>query len=235
MKELKKIIEKEFDIEIVSLTKLNSRSKPVAYKVECKDGKCFRLDTGYPLRCSKLQELSRANGVNVPKLLKFVNSNRFRLCEWIDGVVIEKAWYLDDVFVKQGELLAKLNNTCTSFGEYIHNTDTNPTNFIWTDNEEIYFIDFGKALTTSSQGWIDLTAASGAMKNLQYWPWEDKKRNSRGKIELFLEGYKKHRNIENIIEILDTYDWNFKEYMKKGYKVYTNKKGIRVWKTGNGK
>jgi len=211
----------KLDRQVEDLVYIKPGKSPSVYRVECVGGEDLRMDMDYPARLVAVQAFLYKNGINIPKPVRHVAKRNQYFSEWIDGKVIKEVWKRDSVFIKQGEWMAKFNNLeYPRHRHYMTNTDINATNFIWTPEEEIYLVDFGKVLTTThikpedGPKSVNRTVATGIMKNLQYWPIEDRRRSPRKKMELFLEGYKKHRGIKSIVEILDKYDWTFSNYTK---------------------
>jgi predicted Ser/Thr protein kinase len=70
------------------------------------------------------------------------------------------------------------------------------TNFVWTKDKKIYIIDHGKLKTTEDP---DKLTSAGLLKRF----------GDKARIDAFLKGYSKYRNIDRIMEILEKNNWKW--------------------------
>ena len=175
-----------------------------SYKVDCEDGTTYRYDDKYPSCYNQLQLMAWDRGINVPRVLKRVGKER--LSEWIEGVELISVWHIDEAIIAAGEVMAQINNVQCGWTEWwLINTDINRRNFIWTADKEIYMIDWNHSRLVPTKEESNRIAAASTMKRMQ----------DRDKIELFLRGYKKHRDIKEIRKILECFDYQWNDWCKK--------------------
>jgi len=174
------------------------------YMVEIDDQKHIRLDiykNKIPHRMFRYQNYLHRAGVNVAKLiaLPVVNGRQWRVSEWIEGVRVENVWDKPEVFIKSGEQMAKLNLVKDlKTNNFLYLSDFNKINEIWTADNEVYFIDLSVYPTNDVDRFVVKTLVMG-LRTLT-------------RICYFLEGYRKFRSIDKIIDILITDKFRYKRF-----------------------
>ena len=208
LENVKKIVRKNLGKEVVGGNKICQVNQIKTYEIIIKNGASLRLDLKYPKEITRLQEIA-SKTIEVPKVV-FIDGI-YKFSEWIDGVMIIEVLNIDDVFVKSGDLVARLNLIKDpKTGKFLTNSEFSGTNAIWTKDKKVYIVDHGRMRTSSN---TDSSVIIILLKRIQ----------TRKRINLFLEGYSKHKDITNIIKGLDARNWKWPPWVKQGkYKKEKN-------------
>ena len=169
------------------------KTNNVVFKVELMNKRFVRLDMNYKSKLVEMQKIGLASGV-IPNIVSYsqVGTQFVKFSEWIDGVMLLLVWNLEKPFVKFGESVARLNNVKYK-NMFLINSDMNSGNVIWTKDEKVYIIDLCKLKLVGNEYRVDASVATHIVKKLK-----NKKRAN-----LFLEGYSKYRNVDNIKKNVD--------------------------------
>ena len=110
-------------------------------------------------------------------------------------------------------MLAKLNNIKDpKTNLYITISDLNSTNILWTNKDEIpIIVDVGTIRSLKKEG-IDKVVYKTLIKRIKY----------KNRIDMFLEGYSKYRDISRILKMEKNRNW---KYGKKKLKSYPDQFG----------
>ncbi len=175
------------------------------YMVELENNKHVRVDI-YSKKNSfsndrfRYQQYLYESGVNVARIIGLSKTKKqwLKVSEWIEGVRIGEVWNRAEVFEKCGEQIAKLNSVKDpKTGCFLGLADFSKLNLIWTKENEVYIID----LLVSSTEVVDYSVVKTLIMGL----------STRTRIEHFLNGYKKIRDTDRILEILENQNWKWKD------------------------
>ena len=206
---IKNMIKKELNKDVLRIFKVMKRN-PRVYKVDLNDGTVLRFEIMNLAEHNKILLQNTANLYHdgTPKIIfyKIVGKRIFKFSEWIHGKLLAEVSHLEEVNIKEGEMFAKLNNIKDpKTGLFITIGEINNTSMIWTEDRRLVIIDQGTIRALSEAG-IDGVVYKNLIKRVKY-----KKR-----IDMFLEGYSKHRDISNILKIANKSNWRFgKKKLKK--------------------
>lgn len=197
---------KEYNLQVNNIFKVRKRmKKAIVYMVELDDGKHVRVDNYIKGKVSysrfEYQKFLYDNGVNVAKIigLPIINGSQWKVSEWIEGVRLEEVWNDPEVFEKSGEQIAKINSTKDpGTNQFLVLSDFSPLNLIWTKKKEVYIID----LLVSTNENVDYSVVKTLIMGLR-----TKNRSMR-----FLDGYKKIRDVDGILKILEESRWKWKQF-----------------------
>lgn len=165
-------------------------------KLSLDDGTFLRLDIKYRKEITRLQMVAVENGIEIPKVVLCIG--KYKFSEWIDGFMLKEVNNIREVYVKFGEVIARLNNVRDPItNKFLENADINSRNAIWTKDKKIYIIDHGKLKTTSDP---DISVCVIILKRI----------SEKERIDAFLEGYSKYRNIDKIVQLSGEQNWNWK-------------------------
>lgn len=199
---IKNMIKKELNKDVLRIFKVMKRN-PRVYRVELNDGTVLRFEVVSlnSLKMINLQNTASLYHDGTPKIIfyKKVGKKIFKFSEWIHGKLLAEVSHLEEVNIKAGEMFAKLNNIKDpKTGLFITIGEINNTSMIWTEDKRLVIIDQGtiRALTENK---IDGVVYKNLVKRMKY-----KKR-----IDMFLQGYSKHRDISNILKIANKRNWTF--------------------------
>lgn len=202
---INKLFYQEFGLKVAHVFQIR-QGRPV-HRVNLKNGSNLRLDmykSKAPTKTFPYQELAYKKGVNIPKIIGVLKIGKitFKVSEWVEGVRIEDVWTLAKMFEKSGEQIASLNliKDPTS-GNYISFSDFNPLNLIWTLKEEVYIIDTNIGIDTD----VDYSVVKTLIMGLR----------TKNRIDCFLEGYMKLRDIGRIMAILEKSKWKWGKHSLK--------------------
>jgi len=194
---IKKIFYKKFKIKVKCVFKIVESKDKIVHRVNLESGTNVRLDIflrqkRVPHEEFLYQKLAYENCIHVAKMIGIleVENITWKVSEWIEGVRIGDVWNLSKMFKKCGEQIAKLNLIKDpESGNYLWFNDFNKINLIWTKKEEVYLIDFYVRPVPDIDKWTADTILAGI--------------KTKEKINLFLEGYSKYRDVTKIIKNLD--------------------------------
>lgn len=198
---LKTIVRRHFNIKNVEKIFYVVKGKSV-YEIVIDDAKSYRLDI-YVLKGPKnvkfhqsrayYQTIGYKNGIHTPKVIGLYETPDFlyKLSEWIKGRRIGYVWNSEDVFTKAGIEIAKINCIKDPNSKYfLGYNDFTKANAIWTEDEELYLVD----VVIAPKKNVDGSVIKILIKNLN---------GDRERIEWFLGGYKRVRNIDMIRKMLE--------------------------------
>jgi len=191
---IKKIFYKRFKMEIKCVFEIIKGRR--VHRINLENGTNLRLDIytkKIPNKEFLYQKLAYKDGVHVAKIIDIfkVENATWKVSEWIKGVRIADVWTSLKMFEKCGEQIASLNLVKdVESNEYLGLSDFNKINLIWTEKEEVYIIDFFV--------WPRLVVDESVVKTIMRGDFRTK-----NKVNAFLKGYKKFRNIDKILEILE--------------------------------
>lgn len=190
---IKKIFHKRFKMEIKCVFEIIKGRR--VHRINLENGTNLRLDIYKKIPNKKFlyQKLAYKDGVHVAKIIDIfkVENETWKVSEWIEGVRIADVWASLKMFEKCGEQIASLNLVKdVESNEYLGLSDFNKINLIWTEKEEVYIIDFFV--------WPRLVVDESVVKTIMRGDFRTK-----NKVNAFLKGYKKFRNIDKILEILE--------------------------------
>lgn len=192
IREDRNVYKLELDDQDVRLDIVN---KSIKYKmIKMKN---TRIKNKY-LLTKEYHNLIYNNGVHIPKFINMIETPKrlYKISEWIDGIRINEIWDSLKIFEKCGEEIAKLNlikdpRIHQMEKLYFGFKDISPLNFIWTKQHKIYIIDLEFRLKP-------INVIEERIAKTLHWLMVDD-----DKIKSFLNGYKKHRKIKNIIKTLN--------------------------------
>ena len=198
---LKTIVKKHFNIKNVVKIFYVVKGKSV-YEIVIDDTKSYRLDI-YDFKGPKkikfyqsrayYQSIGYKNGIHVPKVIGLYETPDllYKLSEWIKGRRIGYVWNSEAMFIKAGIEIAKIHCIKDPKSErFLGYNDFTKSNAIWTDDEELYLVD----VVIAPKKNVDGNAIKILIKNLK---------GDRERIEWFLAGYKRVRNVDMIRKILE--------------------------------
>ena len=201
---IKNMIKEELNKNVLRIVKVIKRN-PRVYRVELDDGTVLRFEIMNLAEHNKILLQNTANLYHdgTPKIIfyKIVGERIFKFSEWIHGKLIAEVEHLEEVNIKTGEMFAKLNNIkYPKTGLFITVGEINNTSMIWTEDKRLVIIDQGTIRALSEAG-IDGVVYKNLIKRIKY-----KKR-----IDMFLEGYSKHRDISGILKMAKENNWTFRK------------------------
>lgn len=184
--EIIEIIQSEINDKVSEIIKVPRRK---IYKVILASGKLLRFNLyGPKTEEIRLQRIAYNNGVRVPRILSY--DQNMKISEWIDGVEMSFVRGNPKVTKQLGRLIGKLNITQDN-DKYLAYGDITKRNFIWTEAEKLYVIDFDDVLSADYDEAVRHTINAIA------------RRMSPGRWQWFLEGYTKYHpdlDIDKFIE-----------------------------------
>jgi len=199
---VKRLIRKELGKKVISGIKIigpkarrkgKIKTKVKTYKIIIKDRAPLRMDIDFPLKTTRLQRIANKSGLEIPKVI-FVEG-KYKFSEWIDGVMIKEVWNKKEVFEKLGDLVGRLNITRDPVSkQFLENVDLSKFNVIWTKDRRIYIIDHDWLIVSLNP---DLSVVKILLKRIR----------EKERIEVFLKSYSKHRNIDNIMGLIEKRNW----------------------------
>jgi len=199
LRNLKNIVKKHLNktvIDGVAIMGYNGK-KIKTCKISLDDGTFLRFDRKNQKEITRLQMMAVENGIEIPKVVLCVRGYKFS--EWIDGFMLRDVCNIGEAYIKFGEVVARLNNVKDPRNNnFLQNADINSTNVIWTEDKKIYIIDHGKLKTSPRP---DTSVRTILLKRI----------SEKERIDAFLKGYSKYRNIDKIIELLDKHNWRWKD------------------------
>ena len=194
---IKKVIKKKLGKEVISSIGIGFRGKKIkAYKIIIKNGDPLRLDIKkHTDEITRLQIIANKTDIEIPKVV-FVHGH-YKCSEWIEGIMLHQVWNIAEVFVKTGDLVARLNlikDPLTK--EFLVNGEVSSTNAIWTPDKKVYIIDQGRMRTNSNP---DKSVVMILLKRIR----------EKERINLFLKTYSKYRDIDNIMKMIEKRNWKW--------------------------
>lgn len=200
---IKKLFFKKFKLNVKCIFEIIKGRR--VHRVSLENGVNLRLDIYPNEKAPKkeflYQKLAYEDGVNVAKIIGIFKEkeNIWKVCEWIEGVRISEVWNSIDVFEKCGEQVAKLNLVKDpETNQYLGLSDFNKINLIWTPKKEVYIIDF----YVFPRLIVDESIVKTLVMGLR----------TKNRAKAFLNGYKKVRNADKIIKILENNNWTWKTF-----------------------
>jgi len=198
---IRNIVKNKLNKKVVSGIKICRRNKVKTCKIIIENDDPLRLDIKYPKNITRLQMIANKTDIEIPKVVLI--EGQYKFSEWIEGVMIRDVWDVNEVLIKSGDLIARLNlikDPVTN--HFLTNDEFSGTNAIWTKDKKVYIVDHGrmKAELNPDNSLIKLLLKRivGGRKN----------------INLFLEGYSKHRSIDNIMKLLEEKNWKWPSRVK---------------------
>jgi len=205
------MVKKELNKKVLKILKIMKR-KPKVFRLELVDQTVLRFDKfryrTEILNRIRLQEIVLEKYDYIPKIIAYKKSgkNLLQLSEWINGYLFAEVAHNEKVIRKTGEMFAKLNNMRDSeTGLFITVSEINNTNIIWTEDEKPVIIDLGTIRAVKTNG-IDEVVYKNLVKRIVY-----KKR-----IDIFLDGYSKYRDISGVLKLAKSRNWTFGKKKIKG-------------------
>jgi len=198
LKKIRSIIRNKLNKEVVSGIKICKKNGGVkTYKIIIKNSNPLRLDIKYPQEITRLQMVANKTNIEIPKVI--FSYRNYKFSEWIEGVMLYEVWNIDEVFIKSGDLVGRLNlikDPVTN--NFLTNGEFSSTNAIWTPDKKVYIIDQGRMQAMLNP---DIPLIKVLLKRIR----------EKRRINLFLESYSKHRDIDNIIKMLDKKNWRWND------------------------
>ena len=176
---------------------IHIRRNRQVYKLLFKKFPPMRLDIGYPPKIAKLQQIAYDNKIEVPKIIKLVGGGKkgYKYSEWVTGLLLMRVWNLAEVFYKSGELIARLNLVeDPKDGKFLSNSEFSAANAVWTEDKKIYIIDHGRMKAVGNP---DITVVQSVLKRIRH----------KERINVFLDGYSQHRNVDSIKKQIKDRKW----------------------------
>jgi len=197
--------------DVIKIIKIMKRN-PKVFRLELNDQTNLRFDR-FPyddvhLNMIKLHEIILKNYDCVPKIISYkkVGKKILKLSEWIDGYLWAEVSHIEKVNKNIGEIYAKINNLQDpKTGLFITIGEINNTSTIWTENETPVIVDLG-TIRCLNKGGIDHTVYKNLVKRVVY----------KDRIDVFLDGYSKHRDISGILELAKKHNWTFGKRKARG-------------------
>jgi len=201
---MEEVIKKILGKNVLSFRKLPSKSK-LLYCVSLPD-KTFRLDLLNPnhsewyLKITNIQNFANENGIEVPKVLEtgFEGNYFYRVSEWISGDIVFNVQESDEVILKCGDVLGRMNKVKNRDNLFVTNSDFTGRNLVWTKDKKVFAVDTD-AMKLVPEKSLDITV----VKSLLTW------KISKRQIFLFLSSYSKHRDASNILKIVEERKWRW--------------------------
>ena len=198
LKKIRSIVKNKLNKEVISGIKICKKNGGVkTYKIIIKNNNPLRLDIKYPQEITRLQMVANKTDIEIPKVILTVS--KYKFSEWIEGVMLRDVWNIDEVFIKSGDLVGRLNlikDPVTN--NFLTNGEFSSTNAIWTPDKKVYIVDHGRMKAMLNP---DIPLIKVLLKRIR----------EKRRINLFLEAYSKHRDIDNIIKILDKKNWKWND------------------------
>jgi len=176
----------------------NRHDKLKTYKLTIKKHPPIRLDIKFDKEVADLQLIANQYDIEIPKVIAIFG--KYKFSEWIDGVMISNVVDIPDVFIKSGEMMARLN-LIEHDNKFLTNSEFSLTNAIWTPDEKIYLIDHGRMKLVPN---TDMTIVQVLLKRMQ----------TKQRISLFLKGYSKHKDISSIEKLMKINKNKWRKYAK---------------------
>jgi len=196
-KDIKELIKEKLNKDVIKILDICDKKIVKTRKLLLVNGNPLRLDTKHSPNVTRLQILASESNINIPKVI-FVH-NKYKVSEWIEGVLIKNVWDIPEVFEKSGELIGKLNCIKDPINnEFLFNSDFHGSNAVWTKDKKVYLIDHGKLATSMT---IDGVIVKLLLKRIR----------SKERINIFLKAYSKYKNIDNIVRKIEKKNWNWNE------------------------
>lgn len=202
---IKRIFYKKFKMKVKNVFEIRKGRR--VHRVNLENGTNLRLDIYLKEKVPKkeflYQKLAYEKGVHVAKIIDVfeVEHEIWKVSEWIEGVRIGDVWNLSKMFEKCGEQIANLNLIKDNkSGYYLGLRDFTKINLIWTEKEEVYIVDFD----VRPRLFVDVNVVDRVVVRIL---------KQKSRVDAFLKGYKKFRNIDKIMEILEEDNWKQKAYL----------------------
>jgi hypothetical protein len=199
---VKQMVKEELNKDIVKIFKI-MKPNPRIFRIELDDKTVLRFEImpAQSLHLIKLHELSFLYHDGTPEVIfyKVIGNKIFKFSEWIHGKLVSEVKHLEKVNVKIGEMLAKLNNIQDpKTGLFITNGEISMSNLIWTKDEKVFVIDHDR-LRAVKENNLDEIVLKNMVKRIQY----------KDRIDMFLDGYSKYRDITGILKIANERNWTW--------------------------
>jgi len=174
----------------------NKTNKIKTYKIITDENLLLRLDIKHLESKTKLQLIVNKYDIEIPRIIGIFG--KYKVSEWIDGTMLLNVVDIPEVFIKSGELMARLNSIKID-NKFVTNSEFSLSNAIWTKDKKVYLIDHGKMRLVNN---TDKSIVQILLKRIK----------DKTNIELFLKGYSKYKEIYKIKQILDKYNYNWENY-----------------------
>lgn len=198
------MVKEELNKDVLKILKI-IKHNPKNFRLELDDQTALRFDrfwySNMELNMIKLHEIVLKNYNCVPKIISYkkVGNKLLKLSEWINGYLWGEVSHIEKVNKKIGEMYAKLNNLKDpKTGLFITVSEINNTGIIWTEDETPVIVDVGTIRSLNKNG-IDNVVYKNLVKRVVY----------KDRIDTFLEGYSKHRDISGILELAKKNNWTY--------------------------
>jgi hypothetical protein len=202
LKNIRNIIKNKLNKKVVSGIKICRKNKVKACKIIIENDDPLRLDINYHQPTTRLQMIANKTDIEIPKVI-FIEG-QYKFSEWIEGVMIRDVWDVNEVLIKSGDLIGRLNLIKNPVNNhFLTNSEFSGTNAVWTKDKKVYIVDHGRM---KSQLNPDDSVVALLLKRIQ----------KKERINLFLKGYSKYRDITNIIKSLDEKNWQWPQWVKRG-------------------
>jgi len=202
LKNIRNIIKNKLNKKVVSGIKICRRNKVKACKIIIENDDPLRLDIKYSRLITRLQMVANKTDIEIPKVILI--EGQYKFSEWIEGVMIRDVWDVNEVLIKSGDLIGRLNlikDPVTNY--FLTNSEFSGTNAVWTKDKKVYIVDHGRM---KSQLNPDDSVVALLLKRIQ----------KKERINLFLKGYSKYRDVTNIIKGLDERNWQWPLWVERG-------------------
>ena len=200
------MVKTELNKDVLKILKI-MKSNPKVFRLELDDQTVLRFDRFQyepgRLTMIRFQEIILEKYDCIPKIISYKKNGKrlLQLSEWINGYLYTEVAHDENIIRKTGEMFAKLNNIrAPKNGLFITVSDINGTNIIWSEDEKPVIVDLGTIRVLKKSG-IDKIVYKNLVKRIVY-----KKR-----IDIFLDGYSKYRDISGILKLADNNNWTFGE------------------------
>ena len=205
------MVKTELNKNVLKILKIMKRN-PRVFRIELDDQTAVRFERFHhragELNMVRLQEIVLEKYDCIPRIISYKKSGRniLQLSEWIDGYLYGEVAHIEKVIRETGEMYAKLNNIRDpKTGLFITVSEINSTSIVWNKDENPVIVDLG-TIRALNEGGIDATVYKNLVKRIVY-----KKR-----IDIFLDGYSKYRDISGVLKLAKKHSWTFgKKKVKK--------------------
>jgi len=199
---IRNMVKKNLNKKVVSGIEICKKKKVKARKIIIKGSNPLRLDINFPENITILQKIANKTDIEIPKII-FIEG-KYKYSEWIEGVMIRDVFNINEVLIKSGDLIGRLNLIKDPQNNYfLTNGEFSGSNAIWTKDRKVYIIDHGRMKSKANP---DMSVIKLLLKRIQ----------KKERINLFLEGYSKHRNTDNIIKGLEDRNWKWSPWVERG-------------------
>jgi hypothetical protein len=196
------IVKKELNRDVVKILKI-MKKHPRVFRLELDDKTVLRFEriryNNVILNNIRLERVVLKKYKCIPKIIycKRGGAGLLKLSEWIDGFLFGELKEDLEANKKIGEMYAKLNNIQDpKTGLFITVSEINNTNIVFNVNGDPIIVDLETIRSVNKKG-IDSAVYKNLVKRIVY----------KDRIDMFLNGYSKYRDISGILELAKKNNW----------------------------